>query len=352
MKTASVGVCRRRVVPLAREKRTAEILALYSGEINKYPDEQGAIRAEAAMARPNESGRGTVARLPGGEINRFKIQRGPTAGEVVSEARTQERIRARLSRDPIEKMNDGEIETWSSKFANSRAAGAREFEAKLYLGLYTRAHDGFLHNLSFVEGLLTYYVARNRWDDWRRLMAEYYFESKRRSAIASCPIRQSEGKLREYAETPRKDATEVATAKERSLLQAVLRGRGRGGRAITKRLVIATANPTRLYPNTPEFADRPRPSPRSSGKKRSMVGRRREDRAGDGRLPTRVRKPLHAGRRFTPSSAIGSARAAELERLIQLRPGDGQIHLDTAISIGTTFNTTTRCARSPRCAAG
>src|SRR5262245_52791205 len=31
----------RYVASLARENRTAEILALYSGEINKYPDEQG-----------------------------------------------------------------------------------------------------------------------------------------------------------------------------------------------------------------------------------------------------------------------------------------------------------------------
>src|SRR5262249_22508264 len=34
-------VLSRYVASLAREYRTAEILALYSGEINKYPDEQG-----------------------------------------------------------------------------------------------------------------------------------------------------------------------------------------------------------------------------------------------------------------------------------------------------------------------
>ena len=80
------------------------------------------------------------------------------------------------SRDLIEKMNDGETENWLQKFAGSGAgAKASEFDARLYLGLYTRAHERFPHNLSFVEGLLNYYSARDRWDDWRRLMTEYYF---------------------------------------------------------------------------------------------------------------------------------------------------------------------------------
>src|SRR5262245_64983825 len=110
-------------------------------------------------------------------------------------------------------MNDGEIETWFAKFVNSGAGfGTSEFNANLYLSLYARAHERFPHNLSFVEGLLNYYAARNRRDDWRRLMTEYYFESKP-VRDRFLPYLSKEGKLREYAETARKLAAEVAANK-------------------------------------------------------------------------------------------------------------------------------------------
>src|SRR5262249_58435573 len=53
---------------------------------------------------------------------------------------------------------------------------------------------------------------RHRRDDGRRLMAEYYFESKP-IRDRFLPYLSKERKLREYAETARKVATEAATKK-------------------------------------------------------------------------------------------------------------------------------------------
>src|SRR5262245_36564035 len=332
----------RYVASLARENRTAEILALYSGEINKYPDEQGLYEQRLQWLGQTNLIEEQL-RVYQEAVNRFKTNLWTDRLARWYLRRERKSEFERLSRDLIDKVSDGEIETWMAKFVKSGAAvSAPEFEAKLYLGLYTRAHERFPHNLNFVEGLLNYYAARNRWDDWRRLMTEYYFESK---SIRDrfLPYLSREGKLREYAETAKKAATPFATTKgaatevattattKEALAYKLFRADAAAWLCDYEEAVVAYRELNQLYPNTPEFADRLLAFTRSFGQKdqRSLGEAAKIGLAmADSRPASEVYR-TQAGEIY---AELGDYKRAsrEWERLIPLRPGDQEIYLDTA----------------------
>ncbi|MGH9851287.1 MAG: tetratricopeptide repeat protein, partial [Blastocatellia bacterium] len=244
--------------------------------------------------------------------------------------RDQKQQFERLSRALVDKMNDEEIEGWLAKFATSGASGgAPAFESGLYLNLYTRAHERFPHNLKFVEGLLGYYAGHKHWAEWQRLMAEYYFESK--------PIREryllhlaSNKKLREYADTAREKTTKVVTTWE-GLPYKLFRADAAAWLANYEEAVDAYRELNRLYPNTPEFADRLVAFTRSFGQK-------------DQKSLEESAKIQHAVADASPSSENYRTQAGEIyaelgdyqragqqwEQLIKLREGDEEIYLNTA----------------------
>jgi tetratricopeptide (TPR) repeat protein len=335
-------VLSRYVASLARENRTAEILALYSGEINKYPDEQGLYEQRLQWLGQTNLLEEQL-RVYQEAINRFKTNLWTDRLARWYLRRERKSEFERFSRDLIEKMNDGEVETWFAKFVNSGAgANAPDFEAKLYLGLYTRAHERFPHNLNFVEGLLNHYAARNRRDDWRRLMAEYYFESK---SIRDrfLPYLSKEGKLREYAETARKLAAEAATKKgaptevattattKEALAYKLFRADAAAWLCDYEEAVVAYRELNQLYPNTPEFADRLLAFTRSFGQKdqRSLEEAAKIGQSMADSQPASEVYRTQAGEIY---AELGDYKRAsrEWERLIPLRPGDEEIYLDTA----------------------
>jgi cellulose synthase operon protein C len=163
----------RYVASLNKENRTADILALYSNEIEKYPDEEGLYEERLQwLGQTNlvqeqlEAYQKSISRFPSStwydRMARWFLKR---------ERKDEFEL---FSRELIEKLDDKELELYLKKFVTDHSA----FNRKLYLGLYTQAHKRFPHNLQFVQGLLTYYSANNEWNMWRKLMAEYYFESK------------------------------------------------------------------------------------------------------------------------------------------------------------------------------
>ncbi|HMB30135.1 MAG TPA: hypothetical protein VKS99_18630, partial [Blastocatellia bacterium] len=335
-------VLSRYVASLARENRTAEILALYSGEINKYPDEQGLYEQRLQWLGQTNLVEEQL-RVYQEAINRFKTNLWTDRLARWYLRRERKSEFGRLSRALIEKMNDGEIETWFAKFVNSGAgANAPEFEAKLYLGLYTRAHERFPHNLNFVEGLLNHYAARNRQDDWRRLTAEYYFESKP-IRDRFLPYLSKEGKLREYAETARKVVTSLATTKgaatevatttttKEALAYKLFRADAAAWLCDYEESVAAYRELNQLYPNTPEFADRLLAFTRSFGQKdqRSLEEAAKIGQAMADSRPTSEVYRTQAGEIY---AELGDYKRAsrEWERLIPLRPGDEEVYLDTA----------------------
>ncbi|HZF38482.1 MAG TPA: tetratricopeptide repeat protein [Blastocatellia bacterium] len=322
-------VLSRYVASLARENRTAEILALYSSEINKYPDEQGLYEQRLQWLGQTNLVEEQL-RVYQEAINRFKTNVWTDRLARWYLRRERKGEFERFSRGLIEKMNDGEIETWLAKFVNSgSSAKSSEFDANLYLSLYTRAHERFSHNLSFVEGLLNHYAARNRWDDWRRLMTEYYFESK---SIRDhfLPYLSRERKLREYAETARKVATEVATTRG-ALAYKLFRADAAAWLCNYEEAVGAYRELNRLYPNTPEFADRLVAFTRSFGQKdqQSLEEAAKIGQAVADSQPASEAYRTQAGEIY---AELGDYKRAsrEWERLIPLRSGDQEIYLDTA----------------------
>jgi tetratricopeptide (TPR) repeat protein len=319
-------VLSRYVASLSRENRTAEILALYSNEINKYPDEQGLYEQRLQWLGQTNLVEEQL-RVYQEAINRFKTNIWTDRLARWYLRRERKREFERFSRDLIEKMSDGEAENWLAKFANSGAnAKASEFDANLYLGLYGRAHERFPHNLSFVEGLLSYYSARNRWDDWRRLMAEYYFESK---SIRDrfLPHLSKDGKLREYAGVAR----EKSAGAPGSLAYKLFRADAAAWLCNYEEAVDAYRELNRLYPNTPEFADRLLAFTRSFGQKdqRSLEEAAKIGQAVADSSPASEAYRTQAGEIY---AELGDYKRAgeQWERLIPLRPGDQEIYLDTA----------------------
>ncbi|MBO0724463.1 MAG: hypothetical protein J2P52_02595 [Blastocatellia bacterium] len=319
-------VLSRYVASLARENRTAEILALYSGEINKYPDEQGLYEQRLQWLGQTNLAEEQL-RVYQEAINRFKTNVWTDRLARWYLRRERKGEFERFSRDLIEKMNDGEIETWLAKFVNSgSSAGASEFDARLYLGLYTRAHERFPHNLRFVEGLLSYYSARNRWDDWRRLMAEYYFESK---SIRDrfLPYLSRERKLREYAEAAR----EKITAAPGALAYTLFRADAAAWLCNYEEAAPAYRELNRLYPNTPEFADRLLAFTRSFGQK-DQQSLEEAAKIGQALADSQPASEAYRTRSGEIYAELGDYKSAsrEWQRLIPLRPGDEDVYLDTA----------------------
>jgi tetratricopeptide (TPR) repeat protein len=255
------SVLERHVASLAREKRSADILALYANEMKKYPDEQGLYEQMLQwLGQTNlfeeqlKVYKEALAKFPT-PLWRDRLARWFLRRERKQEFET-------FSRELLEQLSDRELQAYLTQFIGEGAsANASNLDAQLYLGLYTLAHERFPHNLSFVRGLLKFYSAHERWADWRNLMAEYYFESREiRDEFLSHLASRNE--LRAYLDR----------ARERCLAQA--QGDGNGAPALGalpyklfradaaahlsnyEEAIDAYRELNRLYPNTPEFAER------------------------------------------------------------------------------------------------
>ena len=253
-------VLERHVASLAREKRSEDILTLYANELKKYPDEQGLYEQMLQwLGQTNlfeeqlKVYKEALAKFPT-PLWRDRLARWFLRRERKQEFET-------FSRELLERLSDRELQAYLTQFIGSNAgANASNFDAQLYLGLYTLAHERFPHNLSFVRGLLKFYSARERWADWRNLMAEYYFESREiRDEFLSHLASRNE--LRAYLER----------ARERSLAQAqgsdgvpalgalpykLFRADAASHLSNYEEAIDAYRELNRLYPNTPEFAER------------------------------------------------------------------------------------------------
>jgi cellulose synthase operon protein C len=330
------AVLERHVASLAREKKSDAILVLYANEMKKYPDEQGLYEQMLQWL---------------GQTNLFEEQlkvykealgkfpttvwRDRLARWFIRRERKQEF--ETFSRDLLARLNDREIQAYLNQFVGANvAASASNFDKQLYLGLYKLAHERFPHNLSFVQGLLKFYRMHERWNDWRTLMAEYYFESDEIRAEFLSHL-ASRNELRPYLER----------ARERGLAQA--RGGGDGERVIDtlpyklfradaaahlanyEEAIDAYRELNRLYPNTPEFSERLISFTRSLGQ----------------RNPKFLEEAAHLSHELAesfPASAQYRTRSGEIqaelgdydrargewEQLIGTRRGTPDIYLETA----------------------
>jgi tetratricopeptide (TPR) repeat protein len=322
-------VLSRYVASLAKDDRTSDILALYSAEIKKYPGEEGLyeqmlqwlgqtnlvdeqlrVYQEALRTFPSTTWQDRLAR--------WFIRNKRTA-----EFET-------LSRDLLAKVDDKEAERYLEEFIQGNVnADPASFDAKLYVGLYSIAHQRFPHNLQFVTGLLQFYSAHKQWDQWRMLVAEYYFESREvRNQFLSHLASRNE--LRNYLANARQNLNTTTDAQ--SLLPYKLfRADAAAWLSNYEEAIDAYRELNRLYPNSPEFAERLVSFTRSFGQhnqrfleESATISREMADAA-----PSVAEYRTRAGEIQAELGDYVKARG-EWEQLIPLAKGDDETYLNTA----------------------
>lgn len=318
-------VLQRYVASLANDNRTSDILAVYSSEIKKYPDEQGLyeqmlqwlgqtnmvdeqlrVYQEALRAFPSTTWNDRLARW------------------YVRQQRTKD-FEA-LSRDVIGKLDDAEAEKYLKEFIDSKVAS---FDARLYLALYSVAHQRFPHNLNFVKGLLRFYSEHKQWEQWRALISEYYFESKEcRDEFLNHLA--SHGELRQYLARAR--AALGQSAESQALLPYKLfRADASAQLSNFEEAIDAYRELNRLYPNSPEFAERLINFTRSFGQhnRRFLEESAAISQSLADASPSVAAYRVRAGEVQAELGDYTKARA-EWEQLIPLARGDRDTYLDTA----------------------
>ena len=318
-------VLQRYVASLARDNRTSDILAVYASEIKKYPDEetlyeqmlqwlgqtnmvdeQLRVYQEALRAFPSTTWYERLARWY------VRQQRGKEF-----EA---------LSRDLIAKLDDAEVERYLREFSDSKLAN---FDAQLNLALYSVAHQRFPHNLNFVKGLLRFYSEHQQWQQWRALIAEYYFESREcRDQFLSHLA--SHGELRGYLTRARAALNQPADS-QALLPYKLFRADASAQLSNFEEAIDAYRELNRLYPNSPEFAERLISLTRSFGQhnRRFLEESAAISQSLADASPSVTAYRVRAGEVQAELGDYVKARA-EWEQLISLARGDHDTYLDTA----------------------
>ena len=181
---------------LKTKTKPAEILAIYSAEIEKYPEEEWLYerRLDNLRKRILFDEQLQVYKTA---LAKFKTRswQDRFARWFLRNERKEEF--AELSQNVIENLDDTEVQNYLSQFIDGKK-NSDKFSRELYLKLYTTAHKRFPHNMSFVSGLLDYYKTHKQETEWRKLSAEYYFDSKELSAKFLSKIWLKKANLRRY----------------------------------------------------------------------------------------------------------------------------------------------------------
>jgi tetratricopeptide (TPR) repeat protein len=326
-------VLARFVASLAREERTTDILALYAAEIKKYPAEQGLYEQRLEWLGQTKL-LDEQLRVYQAALKQFpdNVWRDRLARWFLRQQRKQDF--AQFSHELLAQFNDTDTEAYLNQVvAPGATADAASFEAQLYLGLYSQAHERFPHNLSFVTGLLQFYRAHERWAEWRALMAEYYFVSReiRDQFLTNLAAR---GELRARLEEARAHCRNVAES-DPGALQALpyklFRADAAAWLSNYEEAVDAYRELNRLYPNTPEYADRLIAFTRSFGQHNRQfleAAAATAHAVADG-APASSSYRIRAGEIQAELGDYARARG-EWEQLIDLGRGEPETYLETA----------------------
>ncbi len=243
------------VASLSNEKKMPEIFALYSDETAKYPNEEWLY--EERLARLEQTNL-IAAQL---EVYKTALARFQTNGWRDKLARFFVRNRrddefAAFSEELVGTLKDAEVRDYSAEFIDG-SVSAKNFEQRLYLKFYETAHARSPHNAAFTKGLLRFYKAESRDEDWRTLAAEYYFESPE-IRVAFLDDLARNNVLRDY----------LKKAKLReSAIYDFFRADVSARLSDYEHAVAAYRRLNRMYPNTPEYTARLIDFMRSFGQK-------------------------------------------------------------------------------------
>lgn len=311
----------RYVASLMKDNRAADVLALYSAETKKYPDEQGLYEQMLQWLGQTNLAEEQL------RVYQQAIQRFPNTIWTDRLARWYLRQKRQsefdqFSRELLARLNDHEVEQYLNRFVQKGVNDkATAFDANLYLSLHLQAHKRFPHNHRFIKGLLDYYAGHKQWDDWQRLLAEHYFESAeiRQQFLAYL---SREGKLRSYAELARERDNPI---------YKMFRADAAAWLSNFEDAVDAYRELNRLYPNTPDFSERLIAFTRSFGQKdqRLLTECAQLQLVAADALPSSAERRTRAGEVFAELGELKRA-ASEWEKLLQLGLGDEATYLETA----------------------
>ncbi len=307
------------IASFVKEKKTAEILALYSNEIAKYPNEEWLYEQRLTWLEQTNL---TAEKL---ELYKTALARFQTNNWRDKLARFFVRNKrddefAAFSEDIISKLNDTDTQKYLSEFIDSKVS-ANNFDQQLYIKLYQSAHARFPHNISFTNGLLRFYKTNKQENEWRKLSAEYYFESK--------DVR--EAFLNDLAQTNRlRDYLEQSKQSDNTIYK-LFRADAAARLSDFENAIADYHKLNELYPNTPEFANRLINFTRSFGqknrqllKKSAIVAESQAD-----FLASSAEYRTRAGEIYAELGEYEKARK-QWEKLIATAKGDKEIYLETA----------------------
>jgi tetratricopeptide (TPR) repeat protein len=309
------------VASLAKERKTPEILELYSAEIAKYPDEEWLYERRLAWLEKTDFAEEQL------KVYQAALARFQSRGWQDKLARWFLRQKrgddfAAFSEDLAGKLNDAEIQSYLAQFVDGNVSSPGEFEKRLYLKLYETAHARFPHNIAFVEGLLRFYKTNQMRDAWLPLAAEYYFESPEiREAFLDDLA--AKGELRNYLQK--------SGGNGESAIYELFRADTAVRLSNYENAIAAYRKLNEIYPNTPEFSARLVNFTRSLGQKnRQLLG----EAAGVAKSQADFQPSLsayrtQAGEIFAELGDYEKARG-EWEKLIATARGDREIYLETA----------------------
>ena len=304
---------------LAREKKTAEILALYSNEIAKHQNEEWLYEKRLTWLEQTNL---TEEKLGFYKTSLARFQndtwRDKLARFFVREERNAEF--AALSEDLVGRLNDAEVQNYFTQMIDGRISSG-EFQKQLYLKLYLTAHERFPHNVTFVNGLLIFYESNRQEAEWRKLSAEYYFESSEIRKTFLDHLAEK-GELRDYLQKARYDE---------SAIYELFRADACARLSDYENAITAYRNLNRTYPNEAEFSERLIAFTRSFGQKNraSLIEAAEISKAqADFESGSAVYR-TRSGEIFAELGLYEKSRE-EWEKLIGTAQGSREIYLDTA----------------------
>ncbi len=161
----------RYIFTLNQENRTKDIIELFNREIKKYPKEEKLYEQLLQWLGQTNLIEDQLA------VYQKAIKEFPStlwydrmARWLIKQKRQEEF--AAYSKELLSKFDDEQINSYLTQFVNYNY---NDFNSKLYLSLYTYAHNRFPQNRNFVQGLLNYYSYHKQWDKWEDLVGRYYF---------------------------------------------------------------------------------------------------------------------------------------------------------------------------------
>lgn len=320
-------VLTRFVGSLGRENKTQEILNLYAAETAKYPAEQKLYEqmlqwlGQTNLAeRQLEVYQNALRNFP------EKSWKHRFARWLIRNQRTTEF--EDFSRSIIATFDDTEAEGYLRQFIDGKEIfDAKSFDAQLFFALYSLAHERFPHNIAFVRGLLRFYKQNKMEAEWRKLLAEYYFESTeiRREFLGALA---KSGEIEAYLQK-----AEPASSKNgyESLPYKLFRADASVWTSDFEKSVVFYRELNTLYPNNAEFAENYLTIARSFGQKNRNLLQESAAFAqaqADG-FPSNETFRTRAGELQAELGDYEKARA-NWEKIVSLAVGENDSYLNTA----------------------